>query len=85
MYTLELVTSRAQVLTDRRIAQTLANDLGLRVERTNRRNGTDLLYLWPEDGYAWELADPITASNWQAMRTLLTAMHLNQTLSRRAA
>lgn len=49
-------------------ARYLALCLGLRVEADPRQR---FYYLWPEDGYAWELADPPVSTTWAGMYRLL--------------
>jgi hypothetical protein len=56
---------------DRIAARYLALCLGLRVETCYQRDGQRVYALWPEDGYAWELADPPVGSTWAAMRRIL--------------
>jgi hypothetical protein len=55
----------------RRFAEAAAARLGLRVLTLRQRNGLTAYALWPEDGYAWELADPPVLGTWaEVHRTL---------------
>jgi hypothetical protein len=49
----------------------LARDLGCICKVILRDDGGRLVYLWPRDGFDWEIVDPPIAVSWAGMLAVL--------------